>query len=501
MQENTNKALAVNTLALYGKLLITAVCGLLTARFSLQALGVTDFGLFSVLGGVISFISIINTIMVATSNRFIAVEIGRGTLETINRKFNVCLIIHIAIAILTILLFIPIGLWYIINYVNYDGSINNALIVFLLSSSASAFTFLGVPFNGLLMAKERFVLFCAVDAFAKIVITLVSFVLLYTFQQKLLIYASTTALMTILPVAVYYFYSKIKFKEIVKFKLIGDKKEYKEILSFSGWVAYGAVACVAKAQGAAVLINLFFNTVMNTALGLANSVNSCIMLFAQNVEKPIAPQLTKSYVSGNKERTNQLLILSTKMSYFAMLLISAPFLIDCNWILTLWLGDVPDYVALFTILLIIDNLVNAFNSGIANIIFASGKIKWYQIAINTLRFLAVFVAYFVLKSGFPPYFLVITYIISSVMVVVTSQYILHRTLNYDNSILMRSSYLPSILVTTCFVPTLFVEIDIHPFLHIILLTIYLIITMYIIGLNKKEKEYIINMINKLRFKL
>ena len=496
MQENSNKALAVNTLVLYGKLFITAICGLLTARFSLQALGVTDFGLFSVLGGIISFISIVNTIMVATSNRFIAVEIGRGNIQSINKKFNVCLIIHIAIAVFTMLLMIPIGIYYVLNYVNYDGNINNALIVFLLSSIASAFTFLGVPYNGLLMAKERFLLFCAVDAIANIIKVVVSFMLLYAFQQKLLIYASTIALMTAFPFVVYYVYSKYKFKDLTKFQLVREKNEYKEIFSFSGWVAYGAVACVAKAQGAAILINLFFSTAMNTALGLANNVNSCIMLFAQNVEKPIAPQLTKSYAAGNVDRTNQLLILSTKMSYFAMLLISAPFLTDCNWILSLWLGKVPDYVALFTILLIVDNLINAFNSGIANIIFASGKIKGYQIAINTLRLLAVVVAYFVLKSGYPPYSLIFTYIVSSLIVIITSQYILHKTLNYDNSILMKNSYLPSIMVTVGFVPAIYVNIYIHPFFHIIILIIYLLILMYVIGLNKHEKEYIRFVLNK-----
>ena len=497
MLENTNKALIVNTIVLYGKLLVTAICGLLTTRFTLQALGISDFGLFSVLGGIISFVAIVNTIMVATSNRFIAVEIGKGDTVSINEQFNISLIIHIAIAFITIIVLLPCGIFYVLNFVNYDGKTFNALLVFLLSAIASALSFVGVPYNGLLMAKERFVLFCTVDIFVSVAKMLVSYILLYAFQQKIIIYATTTAILTIFPAIVYIFYSKYLFEEITRFHFIKDLKKYKEILSFSGWVAYGAVACVAKAQGAALVINLFFNTAMNTALGLANSVNSYILLFAQNIEKPIAPQLTKSYAAGNKERTNLLLVLSTKLSYFAMLIVSAPFLIDCNWVLSLWLGSVPDYVELFTVLLIIDNLVNAFNSGIANVIFASGRIKAYQLSINSLRLLAVGFAYIVLKNGYPPHSLIITYIASSVVVIFTSQYILHKTLKYNNSILLNSSYLPSVLVSFCFIPSLYLKIDVHPFLRITILVVYLIILIYLVGLKRKEKDFVINCLHKI----
>ena len=302
-QENTNRAIVFNSLILYIKMGISIICGLLTTKYSLQLLGVSDFGLFSLFGGIISFISIINTIQLATSNRFIAVAIGCGNIEEINRQFNVNLTFHVAIAILTALLAIPSGVWYVQNYVNYDGETCNAIIVFLLTVIASIITFIGVPYNGLLMAKEKFIVFSIIEVLSHLLKLGFVILLLYFGDNKLLLYTIVVAIISCYQVPLFYLYCKRKWSLIVVFRFIKDKKPYKEVFSFSGWVAYGAVATVVKAQGAAVVINLFFNTIMNTALGLANTVNSYILQFAQNVTQPIAPQITKSYAAGDRDRT------------------------------------------------------------------------------------------------------------------------------------------------------------------------------------------------------
>lgn len=154
MNENTNRAIAINSIILYFKLAIITVTGLLTTRFALQALGVNDFGLFSVIGSIISFITIFNTIMVATSNRFISVALGKGNNEVVNEQFNLCFLIHVVIAIFTLLIFIPLGDYYIKNYLNYTGDISTAVDVFRFSVIGSVISFIGVPYNGLLVAKK-----------------------------------------------------------------------------------------------------------------------------------------------------------------------------------------------------------------------------------------------------------------------------------------------------------------------------------------------------------
>ena len=163
MQENTNKSIAVNSLILYIRLVIISISGLLYTRFSLQALGISDYGLYSVIACIITFISIINTIMVTTSNRFIAISIGKKDEEEVCRQFNVNLVIHVLIALLTVAIALPAGHWYIMHHVSYDGDMQTVLRVFDVSIVAAAMSFVGVPYNGLLIARERFFVFCSTD--------------------------------------------------------------------------------------------------------------------------------------------------------------------------------------------------------------------------------------------------------------------------------------------------------------------------------------------------
>lgn len=491
MLENTNRAIAINTLILYVKMGISIVCGLLSTRLSLKLLGINDYGLFSLLGGITSFIGIINTIQLATSNRFIAVAIGRGDENEINKQFNVNLIFHVAIAIITALLAYPIGIWYVNNFLNYDGETANAIVVFVLTVTASIFSFVGVPYNGLLMAKEKFIVFSIIDVASQLLKLLFVYILIVYGKNSLFLYTLVVSFLSCYQVPIYYLYCKRKWPSFIKFSFVKDKSQYRAVFSFSGWVAYGAVATVAKAQGAAVVINLFFNTVMNTALGLANTINSFILQFAQNVSQPIAPQITKSYAAGDSQRTATLLVFSTKSSYLLMFLISVPFLIDTEWIMQLWLGTVPPYSVLFVKLMIIDGLISSFNSGLSSVIFANGDIKLYQISVNTLRLAAVFVGYVVLKNGAEPYSLYMVYISFSLLIVGVIQYVLHRKIGFDNRILWNHSYMPSLLVTILFVPFLFVDIQLHPLLIISMGTVYAIVLEFFVGLSKNERNRIV----------
>ena len=490
MQENTNRIIAFNTLILYIKLAFNAITTLLATRFALKALGVDDFGLYSVLGSIISFMSIFNTVMLSTSNRFIAVAIGKGDKREINEQFNINLLIHVVIAALTLVIALPVGDWYIHRYVNYSGDINLALRVFQFSILGSALSFISVPYNGLLMAKEKFWVFSSTDIVVHFLKMLLAVVLLYYFENKLLVYSIGMALCISLPVVVYYLYCKKVFPEIVHFNFSRNRAKYKEVFSFSGWVAYGAFATVGRSQGAALLVNNFFNTVMNTALGIANQVHALVGTFASSLTQPIAPQITKNYASGNLNRCYSLFVFSNKLAYLSMLFISSPFLVAPDWILNIWLETVPEYAISFIVLVTIDSLVQSLNSGISNLIFASGKIALYQMVVNTLRLTALFFGYLVLKSGAPAYYLYFAYIGVSVVVFFVMQSILHKTLDFDNSILWKRSYFPSLLVTVLFVPSCFILGFVPPFLRILLVLAYLGVLVLFIGFFKSERMYL-----------
>lgn len=496
MKGNTNKLIAFNTLILYVRMVFNAICTLFITRYALKALGVVDFGLFSVLGSIMSLITIFNTIMLSTSNRFISVAIGKGNIADINEQFNVNLVIHVCISILTLSIALPISDWYVLNYINYDGNISNALIVTRLSVIASCVSFIGVPYNGLLVAKEKFIVFCSADVIGHVIKLIVAYLISIMFVEKLIVYAVAIAIITSFPTFVYIAYCKRVYREITKFKFVTNKNRYKEVFTFSSWVAYGAVATVGRQQGAAVLVNMFFSTVMNASLGIANTVCSLVSLVSQNITQPIAPQITKSFAAGDFERCDTLLILSAKVTYISALIVCSPFIIDPNWILGLWLEKVPPYVVVLITLLMIDLLISSFNSGISIIIFASGKIKLYQILINSLRFCTILVAFFILRNGAPVLAMFYTYICFSIIIFVATQWVLHKTLNYDNTILWRKAYLPNLAVTIMFVPYIFLGLSPFPLVRIIVGMFYLCTLIYVFSLSESERASIAGIIKK-----
>ena len=473
---------------------VTTLCSLFTTRFALQALGVDDFGLFSVVGGVISFVAIINTIMLSTTNRFIAVAIGKGNESEVNKIFNVCLVVHIVIAILTAIISFPIGDWYIHRFVNYNGPIENALMVFRLCLAGSIISFVSVPYNGLLMAKERFLVFCSVDIISHLLKLGAAVLLLFFFEQKLIFYASTQAFLTALPVLVYWIYCSRTYPSIVHWHLVKNGNLYKEMFLFSGWIGYGAIATIGKNQGSQLLVNAFFNTAMNAALGVANTINGFITMFSQNITQPMAPQITKSYASGDLNRCSQLLVMSTKFAFLSMLLMSSPFFSDIEWILQIWLGEVPEYACLFAKLLVIDALISTFNAGIANVVFAHGKIAFFQMTVHTSKLISIVVAFLVLKAGAAAHFIFYVYIAFSVINVLFIQIALHKVGGFSFWTLAPDSYIPSLVVTALYVPILVVPMAIHPFLHMVIVLVYLGLIALFIGFKRSERHYLYNAI-------
>lgn len=496
MKENTNRAIVYNSIILYVRLAITTICSLLTTRFALKALGIVDYGLFSILGGIISFIAIINTIMAGTTRRFIAVAIGKNDIVDANEQFNVNLIIQISAAIIVLIIALPIGKWYIFNHINYDGSLNTAYYVFCISIIGSALSFAGVAYNGLLTAKENFLIFSLVDTISHILKLVVAILLVKNFENKLIIYAISMSFLTGGCAIIYAVYCCKKYNDITKFKFVKKWDKYKDVLNFAKWNSFGAVACVAKDQGAGIIVNVFFNTIMNAALGIANTINGFILLFSHNATNPIAPQLTKSYSAKNYVRATNLLIISNKVAYLIMYIISMPFLVETEFILKLWLGEVPPYAVLFIRLLIIERLIDSLNNGIAEIVFANGKISFYQISTNIIRLLSVVTGYFILSIGYPAYYLLCCYIVFSTLIVLFKQISLRKIKEIDSNHVLKKSLIPSIIITIFTLPIYFIDLGIHSLLSIVIKEIYLITIITIIGLSKKEKKYILDFIRK-----
>lgn len=489
-KEGTNKTIIVNSVVLYTRLIITSVCGFFTTRFALQALGIDDYGLYSVLGGIIAFMDVANAVMISTTTRFMTVALAKGNESDINEQMNINLHIHIFTSLFSLLLALTIGYWYIYNHLNYDGNIRNAIFVYSISVISGAVSMIGVPYQGVITAKELFIVTSLPDIFSAILKLGVSWILVFYFNNKLIVFSAAQAFCTVYPAVAYAFYCYKHYPSIVKLSKVKDKGKYKEVLKFSGWTLYGTAACMAKSQGAAIVVNLFFTTAMNAALGIANMLSSLINKFARNAVQPMFPQITKSYSAGNIERSTQLLCMTVKVSFVTTLFFSSPFLIDTEWILGLWLKEVPPMAVLFTKLLVIDLLVSSLDHGIGTIIKADGNIWAYEFFGNSLRFISVIVSFYFLKKGAPAESILYVFIVTSFIVVLVSQIILHKITKIENIILIKKSYLPSSMVALFFFPVLFYKVSYISYVNIIVGVSYLVFIIWMVGLNNQERNYI-----------
>lgn len=498
MIENTNKAIAYNTIILYIRLFITLICGLFTTRFALKALGDVDFGLMTLVGSVIIFASLINTTMVSSSNRFIAAAIGRGNVSEIRSTFNVNVIIHYAISVLTLFIAVPIGYWFILHYINYNGPISNAVWVYIISITGTIISFIGVPYNGLMLARERFLPFCLIDSIFHIIKLIVSWLLIYYFSHKLIIYAIVIGFNTAMPTFLYHIYCKLHFPEITKFELVKNKRMYKETLSFSGYVAYGAAVQVGQTQIAAVLINIFFNTIMNTALGIANYLKSSILLFTDNLTKSISPQITKSYAAGNYSRCINLMVIISRISFLVAFLISTPFLLETKGIINFWLGSVPPYTVPFSRIIIVTILLSTLSKGIAEYVFASGNIKYYQLIVNSILLFSIVVGYICLKVGFPAYSLLLVFLAFEIIMFFVRLMVLKIYYKFEISKLIHGSYLPCFIVALLCLPLYLyiLSTNLNLIVSISVSIVYILIISYFVAFTKNERLAIFKLLKK-----
>ena len=504
---NDNRKIAVNSLLLYSRLIITTIIGIVATRIVVRNLGIEDYGLYSVVGSVVVMMAFLNTVMVSTTYRFIAFEIGRNEINTINKVFNISLLIHIGMAVLVVLFAETLGVWYINNHLNVEThQIDNALFIFRFSVLAIVFNIFSLPFQGLITALEKFSVRVSIEIIRSVLRLIFVISLIYFTGDKLRLYAVLMAILALIPSLLFILYCKKKYSLFTTWKIQRDKKKYKEMLAYSGWTMFGAAASVGQTQGSALIINLFFGTILNAAYGIANQLNSFIKMFAQNLGQAAIPQITKSHSGGDENRVLNIVTYISKYSFFLMLLPALPILMETEYLLKLWLGEIPEYTVIFTQLLIILGLLDSLRSGIPAAIQATGRIKWFQIIMSSILLLGLPIAYLLFKLGFPPFCIQIVYIIISLVNTFISIVLLYKLINFNIKYLIKKSYLKIVCVVTCLSPIVFIhslfQISFWRFIIFSFVSVlWLLITVYIFGLEKMEKIVIIKIIKLIKSKL
>ena len=444
---NDNKKIAFNTVILYAKLIITIVISFMVSRYVLSALGASDFGLYNVVGGVVAMMNLLATSMVATSYRFVAVELGKGDKGDVNKVYNSVFAIHVALAGLLVLIGETVGIYYIHNYLNVAAEkIPDAVFVLRLSIWATVFSVISVPADGLIIAKEKFI-YTTILKIATTLLTLLLVIYLnYYGGNRLRIYAVIMAAIHLLTPVGYQIYCWVKMPECVRFNFNKEKKYYKDILSFMGWIFIGAVACVGRIQGAAMIINLFFGTVLNAAFGFASQVSQATGMFTSTLRQAAIPQIMKSQSAGNQDRSISLVYAISRFSFMLMLIPAMPLLFCMQDILKLWLKDPPELTNVFASLLLIDGLISNLGGGFEASIQATGKIKKNQIGYTVINVMILPVMYVLYKFGAPPYINVVVMIGSTMATLVLRIYIMKSLTNFDLKIYAAKTLWPAFKV-------------------------------------------------------
>lgn len=435
----------------------------------------------------------------STSFRYIAFEMGKGSIGNVNKIFNISLVLHVCLAILVVFFSEIFGAYYINNYLNIPVyKIDDALFVFRFSVYAVIFSILSIPFQGLVIAKEKFIISSTIEIVAAFLKFISAVILIYYTGDKLRLYASVMIFTTFTPSILYYLFCNKNYSSIIKWKFVYDIKKYREMLEFSGWMIFGATASIGKIQGAALIINIFFGTILNASFSIANQLNNFVIMFARNISQASIPQITKSYSEGNTDRTIEIVSYVSKYSFLLMLLMAVPILLETDFILYLWLGKTPNYTSVFCRLMIINALIDTLGAGIPAAVHATGRIKYFQIILSLVSLISIPVAYLLFIHGGKPYTIILVYIISSLISLIFQQILLKKLIHFKMWEFIKTSYSRIFYIILFIFPLIMIQIlyeeSFKRFLITTFISIFWVLSaIYFVGVDKKEKSFIIKL--------
>lgn len=396
--ENTRR-IAKNTAMLYIRMLLMMAVTLYTSRVVLNVLGVEDFGIYNVVGGIVVMFSFLNGAMSTSTQRYLSFGLGKNDYEQVTKVFSMSMTTHISIALVVLLLAETFGLWIFYHYLNIPTErMTAAHWVYQLSVVTFCINIIRVPYNAGIVAYEQ-MSFYAYISIAEVGLKLSMVILLQYFgTDKLILYAFLMAMITGIVTIIYKFYYYKTFPAC-KYNYFWDKHLYKELISFSGWSLFGSAANVSIQQGINILLNIFFGVITNAALGIANQVSSAVNQLVGNFQTAFNPALVKSYASGDYSYFVQLIFQTSRFSYFLLFLIAFPLYLCMPFVLKVWLDIVPEYTVLFCRWMLIFVLIDAISAPLWISVQAIGKIRNYQLLMSFLIFLNIPVSWLLLHLG------------------------------------------------------------------------------------------------------
>jgi len=450
MQDNSanNKRIAKNTMFLYFRMILILVVTLYTSRVVLAELGVVDYGIYNVVGGVVVMFSFINSSMTTSTQRFLTFELGKGDFKKLSATFAASLNVHIFLGGIIVLLAETIGLWFVNEkLVIPSDRMMAANVVYQCSILSFFINITQVPYNASLISHEKMSIYAYLSIFDAAGKLLLAYALALYGSDKLIFYAILVLLLHVLLIMLYRAYCIRHYKEC-RFLLFWDKALYSSLTSFAGWNLFGSIAWLFRGQGMNIILNLFYGPTLNAAKGISDKVSSTVMGFIRNFNLAMNPQITKSYATGEIANMENLCYRGSKFAFLLLFMITLPVIVNIDYILHLWLVEVPDYTAGFVTLILMDSMIDVLfgSSQFITAMMATGRIRNYQIVVGVIIMLVLPIGYFLLDIGCGPYSIVYAMIGVSIVADITRFLFCKHQIGFSFRKLIISVWIP-VLVT------------------------------------------------------
>lgn len=492
-----------NTLYLYFRTAIVMLVSLYTSRVILSTLGIEDYGIYNLVAGITAMLSFLNGTLSDATQRFITVGIGKGDNKTVSKIFSLCLILHFVLAILIVLIIEPIGLWLIINKLNIpETRIDASIWIFQFMVVQMIIMFVSVPYNALIIAYERMSAF-AMISIVEVVLKLVFVYLLILVQEsdRLVFFGFLMLVMQLLLRSMYTIYCRRNFSQI-KYSFNSDKNLLKEISGFASWTIIGNLSYVCYTQGLNLLLGVFFSPVVNAARGIAVQIQHTVNTFVKNFQTAINPQIIKSYATTNYEKTISLVFRSSRFSFFLIMIPIIPLLFETEYVLKLWLVDVPANTLEFVQWTLLVAWVNCLGNPLSIANKATGNIRTFELCAASTKLSILPIAYLCLFWGYSPTSVFIVQFCVEVFAKFVNVWITHKQIHYSIKSYLMQVILPiaRVALVALLLPLLisiFMEDGLYRLIVLsILSVIWSIIIVLFLGMNKQEREYVFILVKK-----
>lgn len=504
---SSNKTIAKNTILLYIRMIFTMFVSLFTSRVVLAKLGIEDYGIYQVVGGVVGMLSFLNGALSTGSSRFLTFALGKNDKDDLSKTFSTTLSIHIVLALLIVFLAETIGVWFFYHKLEIpDERMFAASVAYHLSILTSLISITQVPYGAVIIAHEKMDIYAYMSIVDVVLKLAVVYLLSISPWDKLIFYATLLCIIQI-GIALFYRIYCIRNFEESRYKFVYDKKILKEISKFSGWSLFSNLSIALNGQGTTIITNMFFSPSVVAARAIALQVNMAATQLVNNFRTAVNPQIVKRYAAGDIMGSRELLLNSTKYSFYLMYIVAVPIILLAKPLLQIWLGQVPEYSVIFLQLVVIESLFSVFDTSLYTALYAKGQLKQNALISPLVGFIRFPIVYFLFKNGCSPVTLSWAGIISYALLgLIIKPILVHKIANYPIKDILKL-FIGCGKVVLLSVPIIYVlyllinKLDLNLFTYVIMTGIYNVsvisIIIFYLGIGSEtRKQFIIFIVSK-----